>query len=638
MTLLSRAVDDSGNLEAVGQGIVVTIGPSSPAIAPGGPVLVIVNGSYSANPYGKYLTEILRTEGLMLFSEIELGVLIREPDPAALLADFPVVVLAETRLLPAQQDILRSYVSSGGNLVAMRPDPALSDLFGLSNDGSRTEELQQFLAFDSTSSPGDGLTAASIQYHGPAYTYTTTGASVLAAFWDDIETPSNAPAVTLFETAGGRTVAFAFDLAKSLLLTRHGNPEWADTEGDAFDVTPAFIDNPDQYRPMDMFARLDSQIWFAPERLLIPQADEQQRFFANIILDLLARPVPRLWYLPGTHRRLIVNTGDTCYSSPSDRDTMLLDAAAHDAAVTLYLQPEQMAQVNVDIEAGWRTDGHDTGVHVSATPTAYGQTALLRTAYDTAVTLFEARYSHAMRSSRNHTIDWVGWVEPAKFEAAQGTELDLNYYHYWRFGKKTLFPELGLPTGKEHTHGYFTGSGLPQRFCDENGAILPIFQLLTEWPDEFFADNGFTALEVYQIIEEALTAAEMGSYSAFVTNIHPVRYTGADPITGPWARALWEHARDAGIPVWTAAHFLDFTNARQLTRFDNLSWDGVTLQFDVSGPAAGDDITVVLPAKGLISLSVNAEVIHPVYETISGRSTAFLTALTDGAHVAAQYA
>jgi hypothetical protein len=519
----------------------------------------------------------------------------------------------------------------------MRPDPALVDLFGLSPAGTRTEARQQFLAFDGTSSQGDGLTAASIQYHGPADAYTTAGASVLAAFWDDIATPSNAPAVTLFQTPGGRTVAFAFDLAKSILLTRHGNPEWVDTEGDANDVTVAFVDDPDQYRPMDMFARVDGQSWFAQERLLIPQADEQQRFLANIILDLLARPVPRLWYLPDTHRRLIVNTGDTCYSSASDRGTMLLDAVAHDAGVTLYLQPEQMEQVDANTEAGWRSNGHDTGVHVSANPTAYGQMALLRAAYDAAVTSFEARYSRTMRSSRNHTIDWVGWVEPAKFEAVAGTELDLNYYHYWKLEKKALFPELGLPTDKKHAHGYFTGSGLPQRFCDENGAILPIFQLLTEWPDEFFADNGFTALEVYQIIEEALAAAETGSYSAFVTNIHPVRYTHADPITGPWARALWRHARNMGIPVWTAAHFLDFTNARQRTRFENLSWDGATLQFDVTGPAPGDDVTVVLPAKGLISLSVDAEVIAPAYETVGGRSAAFLTALTDGAHVSAQY-
>jgi hypothetical protein len=242
-----------------------------------------------------------------------------------------------------------------------------------------------------------------------------------------------------------------------------------------------------------------------------------------------------------------------------------------------------------------------------------------------------------MRSARNHTIDWVGWIEPAKFEAELGTELDLNYYHYWKLGKKTQFPELELPTDKQRAHGYFTGSGLPQRFCDENGAILRVFQLLTEWPDEFFADNSYTALEVYQIVEDMLTDAETGFYSAFVTNIHPARYVWDDPITGLWARALWRHARKMGIPVWTASRFLDFTTARQSTRFDNLSWDGETLEFDITGPTAGDAVTVVLPARGLASVSVSGEVVTAAYETISGRPTAFLTALTDGAHVVAEY-
>ena len=57
--------------------------------------------------------------------------------------------------------------------------------------------------------------------------------------------------------------------------------------------------------------------------------------------------------------------------------------------------------------------------------------------------------------------------------------------------------------------------------------------------DEFFADNKYTALAVYQIVEDMLRAADRGYYSAFVTNIHPVRFVRWDPITGDWARAMW---------------------------------------------------------------------------------------------------
>ena len=152
--------------------------------------------------------------------------------------------------------------------------------------------------------------------------------------------------------------------------------------------------------------------------------------------------------------------------------------------------------------------------------TAYGQAALLASAYTALVSAFEAKYAHKVRSTRHHFANWVGWIDAAKFEAAIGTELDLNYYHYWDMGKKTSplvnnvetsFPLLNLPTDKKLAHGYFTGSGLPQRFCDEHGAILPTYQLLTEWSDEFFADNGYTAAEVQLIVEGMLDDAEGGS-------------------------------------------------------------------------------------------------------------------------------
>ena len=167
-----------------------------------------------------------------------------------------------------------------------------------------------------------------------------------------------------------------------------------------------------------------------------------------------------------------------------------------------------------------------------------------------------------------------------------------------------------------------------------------MYQLLTEWSDEFFEDNGYTALEVYQLIEDMLDDAKAGFYAAFVTNVHPTRYVGAggsDLITGPWSRALWRRAHRKGIPVWNAARFLNFTNARQSTRFDNLTWDGTILQFDIVGPSA-DQVAVVIPAAGLVSVSMAAEVVMAPTEMIRGRPTAFLTALTDGAHVVAEYA
>ncbi len=184
-------------------------------------------------------------------------------------------------------------------------------------------------------------------------------------------------------------------------------------------------------------------------------------------------------------------------------------------------------------EAAWRAAGHETGPHV------YGggpdTCEALTPAYAAIVANLQAKFGHGARTARSHTIDWCGYVDMAEIEANNNTGLDVNYYHY--------LPQL-LGYG-DNANGYFTGSGLPQKFMSESGNILPIYQALTEWPDEWFDDKGFSANQTAQIIEDMFTAANNGYYSAFVANIHHVRYdnTGGD-ITYDWANQIWNYARD----------------------------------------------------------------------------------------------
>ena len=84
------------------------------------PVLLIVN-SASPNPFGPYLGEILKAEGLNSFSVAQLSTV----TPSSL-ADVRVAVLAETPLTDAQAVILGNFVAGGGGLVAMRPDARLA--------------------------------------------------------------------------------------------------------------------------------------------------------------------------------------------------------------------------------------------------------------------------------------------------------------------------------------------------------------------------------------------------------------------------------------------------------------------------------------------------------------------------------
>src|SRR5690606_14900535 len=90
-----------------------------------------------------------------------------------------------------------------------------------------------------------------------------------------------------------------YDLAKSIGYTRQSNPEWA---GQKRDGQGTNIRSDDMFFPD----------WIDFDKVQIPQADEQQRFLANLILlsNAHKKPLPRFWYLPRKLKAAIVMTGD----------------------------------------------------------------------------------------------------------------------------------------------------------------------------------------------------------------------------------------------------------------------------------------------------------------------------------------
>lgn len=575
------------------------------------PILVVTNSAYVANPYSCYLTEIMRAEGLLEFQHAKLSLINAESVPLAYLASFEIVVLAETTLDATEEQLFRDYVNGGGQLVAMRPDTGLSDVFGVTFSAVRTEALKEFFAIDTLSGPGVGIVADSLQYHGEADDYTLNGATALAHLWDSISTASTNPATTLNAFGSGQAVAFTFDLAKSIVLMRQGNPAWTDLEGDGTGG----------YRPGHDLFRNGGQDYSEIARLPIPQADEIQRFFANILLQLAPHPIPRMWYLPGTHKRIVINTGDGESNAGSSLEPPMDDLEAFGGFFTHYLREAGITGTTAVTEAGWRARGHETGVHAFGTDSDpnYGVNT-----YTPIVNSLSAKFGHGARTGRNHTIDWSGWSEMAEFYEAAGTGMDFNYYHIPYY----------LGTGGA-ANGYFTGSGLPQRFSDENGVLLGVYQTLTEWPDEWFDNNGMTSTAAVQVVVDMLEdAVTEGYYSSFVTNVHPVRYNnvGGD-ITNAWANGVWAYCQTNGIPQWSAEMLLDFVMARDGSTLDGIVWvvgaPNSTLTFDFATPIAEPDLTVMIPAEtaGGTLLTVERDTV-PValnIETIKGNDYAMIS-------------
>src|SRR5436190_5388089 len=78
-------------------------------------------------------------------------------------------------------------------------------------------------------------------------------------------------------SSGGQAAAFTYDLARSVVLTRQGNPAWAGQERDGVVAV----------RPDDMFYGAKTgdvqPDWVDTSKIAIPQADEQQRLLVNLI-------------------------------------------------------------------------------------------------------------------------------------------------------------------------------------------------------------------------------------------------------------------------------------------------------------------------------------------------------------------
>ncbi|MGD8617487.1 MAG: hypothetical protein PVI91_17795, partial [Gammaproteobacteria bacterium] len=269
-----------------------------PDVGPGGPILVINSAS---SDFGNYYAEILRNEGLNAFSVVDIGAV-----TASLLSGYDVAILARTSLSAAQVTMLSDWVTAGGNLIAMRPDPQLEGLLGLASTGSSLSE--GYLQVDTSAPPGNGIVGETIQFHGTADRYTLDGAASLATLYSDATTATSSPAVTITDVgaAGGQAAAFTYDLATSVVYTRQGNPAWAAQERDGF--LP--IRSDDKYYGN---ALADPQPdWVDLNKVAIPQADEQQRLLANLIIWMNRdnRPLPRFWYFPRGEKAVVIMTGD----------------------------------------------------------------------------------------------------------------------------------------------------------------------------------------------------------------------------------------------------------------------------------------------------------------------------------------
>jgi len=570
--------------------------------------VLVVTGN---GTYGSYLLEIMRGEGLNLFTAGDTSDL----TPSAL-PSYTTVVLGETTLTSGQVEALTDWVAAGGNLVAMRPDAQLAGLLGLSAAVGTVGE--GYLKVDTSTAPGKGIYGETMQFHGVADRYNVVaGTQVVATLYSDATTRTSYPAVTLRSvgSAGGSAAAFTYDLAGSVVLTRQGNPDWADQNRDG-------EEGPN--RSDDLFFGASEPDYVDLSKVDVPQADEQQRLLANVITEISvdALPLPRFWYLPRGEKAVIVMTSDNhdpqwnSGGSVWSRFDNELGASTSGCSVedwkcirsTAYLYPGNTTLTNQEA-ATYQSEGFELALHLTtdcATPTRgeYAdmlaeQRSALADAYpdlDPSVT------------NRNHCIAWVGYTDVPEEEANAGIHLDTNYY-YWP------------PDWVNDEPGVFTGSGFPQRFSTVDGHLIDAYQATTQMTDE----SG----QSYPSTVDALLGAALGSkgfYGAFVANIH------SDGGTEGVHADIIESAQDHGVPVISAQQLLTWTDGRNASSFSGLSVAGGAVTFHVTAASGANGLQAMVPVQGatgaLQSLTLGGTAVAHDVRTVKGVDYWAFTATT----------
>jgi hypothetical protein len=586
--------------------------PTPPDDGTGGPVLII---SGISDLFSRYPVEILRAEGYNAFDAKDISEITPLSLNLSLLNNYDVIILGHITLSASDVSTITDWVTAGGTLIALRPDANLAPLLGITPAGGTLSD-GYLLVNTSTGLPGAGIVGQTIQFHGDADLYTLSGATALATLFSDAVTTTANPAVTSNKVGTGKAIAFTYDLARSVVYTRQGNPAWAATNRDG---------EPGPIRSDNLF--FPDYIDF--DKIAIPQADEQQHLLTNIILlsNLHRKPLPHLWFLPkGSDdatllKAAVIMTGDDhAVGNTEGRFNEYLTLgpnSAQDVADWKAVRGTSYLYTGTPITdasvASFQSQGFEIALHPNTGCLDFTP-ASLNSTFTTQLQEIknELPSMTAPVTNRTHCMPWSDWATQPKIESSLGIRFDVNYY-YW--------PD----TWVNNRPGMFTGSGMPMRFADLNGSIIDCYQAPTQMPDESGLDIPFN---INSLLDSAL--GPQGYYGAFVMNMH------TDQAIHPGSDAIIASAQARGIPIISAKQMLTWLDTRNNTIFGPMTWtkDGSTgdslLSFTLSTVAHNLQAMVPLNSStgSLVKVTESGAEVGFTPQTVKGISYGVFNAAT----------
>jgi hypothetical protein len=317
----------------------------------------------------------------------------------------------------------------------------------------------------------------------------------------------------------------------------------------------------------------------------IPQADEQQRLLANLILTINRdkKPLPRFWYFPSAAKAVVVATGDdhagggtaermAIYQGNSTPGCVVADWAC--LRFSSYVYPE--LQLSNTAAKALQDDGFEIGQHPENGCRNFTSAVDLAGTYVRELRDWRAKFVslRSPETNRFHCVVWSDWGSQFEIELGNGIRLDTDYY-YWPGSWVADRP------------GFMTGSGMPMRFARPDGTMVDVFQAATQMTDESQQSYPFTPNALF---DKAL--GPLGYYGFFTANMHTdLGETVPD-------QELVTSARQRGLPVITAKQLLDWLDGRNASSFADLAWSGNTLTFTVDVGPGVNGLRAMLPTAG----------------------------------------
>ncbi len=582
---------------------------SSPALSAEPGPLLVVSPQTPLDLAAARWQEMLRVEGLPYVQAIDLAALNQE-----MLAQAAAILLLPGDVDRSTAERLRDYVVAGGGLVVVRPGSTLTSLCGLEPLPATT--AHGYLCVQARSAAAAGIASGALQFHAPLQHASAVDAEPLAWLCDAAGVATSIPAATIRQLGQGTVATWCYDLAESVVLSRQGDPALVDTEHDGLEGV----------RACEMFAGFVDL-----DRIALPQADEQQRLLVNVLHVVAARmPLPRLWYFPANADSLLICTGDSHNNPANAVDDVLQRVERFGGSMSVYYTPpptntvrRAARRIRAWVEQGtplqdvlphtevvtpyhadaWRRRGHEFALH------PYVEEGL-EAGWARYWEQFTGLGFGSFVTTRTHRVLWSGWTETARVQAGYGVGMNLDYYH--------VGPTFQRADGS-WAFGYFTGSGLPMRFVNDDGRLLSIWQQTTQLVDEQLIAMpwganfaGVDGTEAIEIASHLVRTAARGAYAALGGQFH------IDPfaVPGPWTEpagiyldGVLAACNDLNVPIQAAATWHEFTQGRAECRFEQIHWEEQAQRLHISLSSTVDGLTLLLPVQmkllNLVELQVN---------------------------------